>query len=304
MRGALTVALAVLLFARPAAAGDAVPLTSEARVAEICKALQPTERQVFAGNATAKALAKTAYDKEHDALKKTVFLLELPWGGFTVAEYNDAEKEVTLSTERPFRAFNGALALFDAGREDIELEAVESEIETLKAGLAKGNLTLALLFKPAEEEGAPCVASKAKSYAFAIDLLGVELRAGGKAVARSTKDDLQPLPTAQGKPTVEVRAASGLECADCKPEVLAAVGKILPELSKCYDDALTKKATLDGTYVFSVNAGKQGDLSVGTVIADSVDSTELLDCAKGAIAKGTATVKGAMAQVLVEFSRK
>ena len=303
MRG-LTGSMAVLLLALPAAASEPVPLLSEQKVAEICRALQPTERQVFAGNAAAKAQAKAAYEKELEQLRKMVFMLELSWGGFSVAEYDAAEKAVTLSTERPFRAFSGALALFDAGREDIELEVVESEVEALKAGLAKGTLSLALLFKPAEEEGAPCVVSKAKSYAFSVDLFGAELRASGKAVARSTGDDLQPLPSAQGKPTVEVRSASGIDCAQCDPGLVAGAGKLLPELSKCYEAALARKATLDGSYVFAVSSGKQGELSVSTVIADSVDDAELLACSKAAVAKGSAAAKGAQAQVLVEFSRK
>ncbi|HEY3446948.1 MAG TPA: hypothetical protein VGK67_11320 [Myxococcales bacterium] len=293
----------VFLLSAPALAGEMVPLVSEGKLAELCSALQPAERQVFTGSATAKSQAKASFEKEHDRLKKTVFLLELTWGGFTVGEWDEAEKTVTLATEKPFRAFNGALALFDAGREDIELEAVESEIEALKAGLAKGTLSLALMFKPAEEEGAPCVVSKAKSYAFSIDLVGAELRANGKAVARSTKDDLQPLPTAHGKPTVEIRSASQ-DCGECKPEVVDGVGKTLPELSKCYEAALAKKGTLDGSYVFTVSSGKQGELKVGLVIADSVDNPELLACAKAAIATGSSSIKGGLAQVLVEFSRK
>ncbi|MGC4115455.1 MAG: hypothetical protein QM765_12795 [Myxococcales bacterium] len=301
MRG-LVMTLAILLSA-PAVAGEMVPLVSEAKLAELCAALQPAERQVFNGTATAKAQSKAAYEKQHEQLKKTTFVLELAWGGFTIGEWDEAEKTVTLATEKPFRAFSGSLALFDAGREDIELEAVEAELATLKAGLAKGTLSLALMFKPAEEEGAPCVVSKAKSYAFSIDLMGAELRANGKPVARSTKDDLQPLPTAHGKPTVEVRTASQ-DCSECNPEVVDGVGKTLPELSKCYEAALAKKATLDGSYVFNVNSGKGGELKVGTVIADSVDDAGLLACAKAAIGKGSSTAKGGVAQVLVEFSRK
>jgi hypothetical protein len=102
---------------------------------------------------------------------------------------------------------------------------------------------------------------------------------------------------------VEIRSASQ-DCADCNPEVIDGVGKALPELSRCYDAALAKKATLDGSYVLSVSSGKQGELKVGTVIADSVDDSGLLACVKGAIAKGASSAKGAAAQVVVEFSRK
>ena len=304
MHGA-ALALAILSVARGASADDLEVLASEARVGELCRALQPVERQTFKGpGAAAKAKAKADYQKTQDQLKRRQFLLELTWGGFTVAEYDDAEKVVTLSTERPFRAFHGALALFDAGREDLLLDAVESELDALKAGLAKGTLSLVLLFKAAEEEGAPCVVSKAKSYAFAIDLLGVELRAGGKTVAQSTRDDLQPVPSSQGTPSVEVRSAVGSGCAECSTEVIDAVGKLQPDLAKCYEAALARKATLDGSYVFDVSSGSEGELAVGAVIADSVVDEELLACSKAAIAKGAAVKKGARAQVLVDFSRK
>jgi hypothetical protein len=195
---ALVVTLAFLLSAPALAGGEAVPLASEEKLAELCAALQPAERQTFTGTAAAKSQARTAFVKEHERLRKTVFLLELTWGGFTVGEWDEAERTVTLATEKPFRAFNGSLALFDAGREDIELEAVESELEALRAGLAKGTLSLALMFTPAEEEGSPCVVSKAKSYAFSVDLVGAELRANGKAVARSTGTTCSrcPAPTA------------------------------------------------------------------------------------------------------------
>lgn len=301
MRGLATIL--ALLFSAPALADEAVPLSSEAKLAELCAALQPVERQAFTGSATAKSQAKAAFEKQQDQLKKTTFVIDLLWGGFTIGEWNEEDKTVSLATEKPFRAFNGALALFDPGREDIELEAVASEVGALKAGMAKGTLSLALMFRPAEEEGSPCVVSKAKSYAFSVDLLGAELRANGKPVARSTGEDMQTMPSAHGKPTVEVRTASQ-DCAECRPEVVDGVGKTLPELSKCYDAALARKATLDGSYVFSVSAGKAGELKVGTVVADSVDDAGLLKCASEAIGKGAAAVKGGVAQVVVEFSRK
>jgi hypothetical protein len=296
-----------LLVALPAAAlasGEEVPLVTEAKVRELCKALQPVERQVFAGNAGARAQAKTAFEKDHDRLRKTRFVLELPWGGFTVGEWDDAEKVIHLSTERPFRAFNGILTVFDAGRDDIELEAVPDELETLKTGLAKGTLTLALLFKPAEEEGTSCVASKAKTYALSIDLLGAELRFQGRPVARSNRDDLSPMPSSHGTPTIEVRSAAGQECPACSSDVLDAVVKQAPGFARCYEEALTKKPTLDGSLVFSVVAAKSGDLSVATVIADAVNDPGLLDCSKGVVAKTKSSVKGGESQVLVEFGRK
>jgi hypothetical protein len=287
-----------------ASAGEPVSALREARVAGLCAGLQPVERQVFAGNAAAKGQAKAAFEKEQESLRKGILSLELAWNGFTIGEWDESEKVVHLSTEHPFRAFAGTLILFDAGRDDIELEAVDGEVETLKAGLAKGTLSLSLLFKPSEEEGAPCVASKAKTYVLSIDLLGAELRAQGKVVARSTRDDLQPIPSAQGKPTVEVRSSAGQECTDCSPEVLQAIIAQEPDYSTCYLAALGRRPALDGSLVLAIQTGKGGEATVGTVIADSVDDAELLTCAKGAVAKAKVAGKGGRAQVLIEFSRK
>ena len=301
MRGSIVVVLSLL--AGSAWGAEAVPLTAEAQVAELCKALQPTERQNFAGNVAAKAQAKAAFEKEQERVKHTHFLLELGWGNFTVSEWDETEKVARLSTERPFRAFRGALTLFDAGRDEIELDAVEGEAASLKEGLSKGTLTLALLFKPAEEEGAACVVSKAKTYAFSMDLLGVELREKGRTLARSVRDELQAMPSAQGKPTVEIRAAAGGECKDCAPELVEAVVKLSPELVTCYAAALAKKPTLDGSLVLQVHSGKPGELVAATVIADSLDDAALLACTKAAVAKGKPS-KAGKAQVLVEFARK
>ncbi|MBI5545107.1 MAG: hypothetical protein HY901_14550 [Deltaproteobacteria bacterium] len=296
--------LAAALGASPAADFEIVPLASEARVREVCAGLQPVERQVFGGNAAARGQAKAAFEKEQERLQKTSFSLELGWAGFSVGEWDESEKVVRLTTERPFRAYAGALTLFDAGRDDIELEAVEGEVEALKAGLAKGTLSLLLLFKPAEEEGTACVISKAKTYAFAVDLLGAELRAGDKALARSTRDDLQPIPSAQGKPSVEVRPAAGLECPECSSEIVEAAIRQVPQLTRCYEAALVRKPVLDGSLVLAVGAGKAGELTVATVIADSVDDAELLACTKAALGKTKVEAKGSKAQVLVEYGRK
>jgi hypothetical protein len=215
------------------------------------------------------------------------------------------EKVVRLSTERPFRAFKGALTLFDAGRDEIELDAVDSEMAALQAGLAKGTLSLTVVFKPAEEEGTACVISKAKTYAFSADLLGLELRTkDNRIVARSLRDELQALPSTQGKPMVEIRSASGQDCPDCSPEVVDGVIRVGGELVACYQTALGKKPALDGSYVLQVESGKGGELGTSTVIADSVDDSELLGCTKGAVAKAKAAGKGGKAQVLIEFGRR
>jgi len=293
-----------LLVATPAFGSEVVPLTAEAKIAEVCKALQPTERQNFPGNVAAKAQAKTAFEKEQDSLKHTHFSLELPWGSFTVAEWDETDKVVRLSTERPFRAFKGALTLFDAGRDEIELDALEGELEPLKAGLAKGTLSLTVVFKPAEEEGTACVVSKAKTYAFSADLLSLELREKGKTLARSVRDGLQALPSAQGKPMVEIRAAAGVECAECVSELVDAVVSVGAEMVACYDAALTRKPTIDGSLVFLVRGGKGGELAVESVIADSVDDADLLACARAAVGKGKSGGKQGRAQVLVEFGRR
>jgi hypothetical protein len=301
MRGSIVVVLSLL--AVPAWGAEPVPLVSEAQVAELCKALQPTERQAFAGNVAARAQAKAAFEKEQEKVKHTHFLLELGWGNFTVSEWDEAEKLARLSTERPFRAFRGALTLFDAGRDEIELDALEGEAAALKEGLSKGTLTLALLFKPAEEEGAACVVSKAKTYAFSMDLLSVELREKGRTLARSVRDELQAMPSKQGKPTVEIRTAAGGECQDCAPELVEAVVKLSPDLVTCYAAALAKKPTLDGSLVLQVHSAKAGELAVATVIADSLDDASLLSCARLAVGKGKPS-KAGKAQVLIEFGRR
>ena len=265
-----------------------VTLDSEARVKEICLALRPSERMTFAGGPGAQVVARGEFERHRDALRKSEFFIELPWSAFKVAEWDPAEHEVRISTERPFRAFKGALTFFDADRDVIELDSLESSEDELKAGLAKGQLTLAMVFRPSEDEASPCTASKAPSYTFSVDLVSAELRLNGKPLARAQNDGFVPLPSSDGHPTVEIRSAMG---EDENHAVVASVALMKPAIEKCYAEALSRKPSLDGSLILGVEVGKDGKMAADAVIADSVNDAEVTGCVKVAVA-GARPAKG------------
>jgi hypothetical protein len=309
--------LSLVLFCSTAVAGEVVPILGVAQVHELCMALRPVERVVFKGTPAAQSKAREEYERELERWRKTEFSLELSWSGFAIAQWDAPHRVVTLSTERPFRTFQGAFTFFDAGRDELELDVAEKDVEAFQANLDKNALTLALLFRPAEEEGSACVMSRTKRYALAVDLVGAELRAQGKTVARAEGDGWQPVPVARGTPWVEVRPASGTRSeglgshteataaeSERATEVVASLSKKRPDLLGCYQAALAHRPSLEGSLVLAIDVTHQGSLSPGAVVADSVEDPALVDCVSKAVARTSTKPKSGRVMVLVEFGRR
>jgi hypothetical protein len=296
----------------PARAGDSrVSIKSEAQIRELCLGLRPAERMVFPGDHAAQAKARAEFEEKRERLLQTDYLLEIPGSAFAAGDWDALEKVVTLSTERPFRAFGGAVNLFDANREEIEFEAVDEAVDALKKGMALRTLVLAVVFRLADEEGSPCVMGKAKTYAIAVDLVSAELREQGHLLARATRDGFVPttpaardgtvLTSAQGAPAVAIKAS--LDGAECAPEVLAAVEFVKPLIEKCYVDGVARKPELDGLLIIGVEASDQGQLVAGTVAADSVQDAETLACVRAAIPTSRAPAKS-KCSVAIQLERR
>ncbi len=297
---AAAVAVAGLLAGQGAWAEPAELKTAEA-VQQLCEGLRPPERLQFSPD---KPQGRGEYERARQQLLKAEYQVELPWGAFTVAEWDPEQKVVLLSTERPFRTLDGALTLFDADRDEIELEALEGEGEALKAGLAQGTLTLQLVFRPAEEEGSPCVIGKAKTYALAADFVSAQLRLKGKPLAEAVKEGFESKSLAAGgKPTVEVAPAAH-ECPTCSAEMAGGVEKVKPLLERCYLEALSRSPALDGSVVLALEASGDGKLAAKSVVADSLQDAPTVACIKAAVGTAKAPGKNGRGMVMVRLERK
>ncbi len=304
MRSSALVALIAGWLSSTLAVAEPIALRGEEGVRDLCQALRPVERVSFKGDPAQRAKARGEYEKERERLLHAELALELPWGEFTVAEWDAAQKVATVSTERPFRAFAGSLTFFDADRDEIELEALEGASDALQTALAKGQATLALTFRPAEEEGSPCVIGKARTYALAVDLLSAELRANGKALARAGGDGFESHSATQGAPVVELKPAPAQDCADCRPEVVASVLKTRPLVEKCYLEALSKRPGLDGSLVLGLEVAKDGKVQAATVVVDSLQDADALACIKQAVGTARSTSRGGHGTVIVRLERR
>ncbi len=279
----------------------AAVLKGEEDVRTLCLALRPVERVTFTGDAAERAKAKQAFEQERERLLRAEFAVELPWGGFTVSEWDPVEKVATVAAERPFRAAGGALTFFDPDRDDLPLGAVEGAEDALQTALAKGQAVLAVTFKPAEEEGSPCVIGKAKTYSLVVDLTSAELRVGGKALARAAGDGFESRPGGGGTPTVVLKPAPAQDCEKCSNAVALSAQSAHASVEKCYAEALAKEPGLDGSLVLGLAVGNDGKVQVESVALDSVQNAGVVACIKRALGTARSQVLGGRAMLMVQL---
>jgi hypothetical protein len=294
-------AMAAGLLSATATGAEPAALKGEADVRNLCLGLRPLERVTFAGHPAQRAQAKQDFEKERERLLQTEFAVELPWGGFTVSEWDPAEKVATVAAERPFRAAGGALVFFDPDRDAIDLGALEGAEDALQTALAKGQVSLAVTFRLAEEEGSPCVSGKAKTYTLAVDLISAELRMAGKALARALGEGFEPRTGAAAVPSVVLKPAPAQDCEKCSDEVARSAMAVKPLVEKCYAEALAKQPGLDGSLVLGLAAGKDGKVQVESVVLDSVQNAEVVACVKKAMGAARAPARGGRGMVIVQL---
>lgn len=285
-------------------AEPAKALTSPESVRGLCETLRPVERVDFSAAGQDTAKARAAYESARESARQTSFTAELPWSGYAVSEWDAKAGQVTLSTERPFRALSGALNLVDADRDEVVLQLLPEQKEALAAGLSKGTLSLLLTFRPAEADDNPCVTGKAGTYTMLVDLLTAELRAAGEAVARASGDGFLPVGRAGGKPTVSIRPAPMAEKGQLGPALSAGLEKVRPALEKCYAQALSAKPTLDGQLIVALEVKADGAIAWKDVLVDSLQDADATACVRQAIDKARAKAGTPGSAVVIELERK
>ena len=300
LRGAVLLLVLVLSPPVEAFAQNAVPLTNEQRVRELCLALLPTERVELPLSPAERAEAIASYESERERLRASRFAVELPWADFAIAEWSPEAAMVKISAERPFRVLEGKLVFFDLDHELLELEAVQGRGELLREGLSKGSLTLGLVFQPAEEDPCPCTMSVAGNFALAVDFLSAELRADSLPVARAVGRGFVPMSREKGVASVEIRPVDLSEGA-APAALVAAVQAAEREVLGCFAQALERDSTFDGAPVLDLRADASGGIVELSVLADSLQNAEASACVLAAV-KRVQGPKSAHGTLVIELT--
>ncbi len=265
------------------ASTNPIVLDAADKAAALCTSLQPTERVRFKEGASSVGEQRAAYEDKQKAAREQVYQLTLQGNEFQVSEIDPAQATIAIDTTRPFRGLGGALTIYDIEVDELVLHADPQNVTPAREAVRAKRANLVITFKVAADEDSPCFASTAKAYILASDFVSAELRDGATVLARAVEEDgFAPARAAAGKPTVDVVAIGGEGGAAVPAEITAHVQKVKPDAQRCYEKALAKDPSIDGSVVFGwvVKAGKP----VPSVQAESVQDDDLVRCLTQAMA--------------------
>ena len=134
--------LIALLAAAQVPPRDAVALTADDQVRDICAALKGQGGEPAPGVSQPRLRAQ--------ALART-YQVRVPSNGFGLGRYRDAEEELQLDGDRALRALDGALTLDVAGIDDVAFRASPEQVKLWTAAKKDGKLFLTVYFHPAGE---------------------------------------------------------------------------------------------------------------------------------------------------------
>jgi len=131
---------------------DAVALTGEDQVREICAALRDEPaREPALGVEPSKARAQVL---------SRVYRLRVPATGFGFGRYREEHQELELNGDRPLRAIEDALSLDLQGIDDVAFRASPEEMKRWAADQGDGKIALTVFFRPSGERCAGNAAAR------------------------------------------------------------------------------------------------------------------------------------------------
>jgi hypothetical protein len=272
---------------------DAIPLTSEAQVRELCAALR-----VPAATSELDPTGNGAQQKRAERLRGEaafrIYRVAVPAKGFVFGRYRPEQQEIELDGDRPLRAVDGALSLDIAGIDEVAFLATPAQVREWNARKKAGELSLIVSFRPSGERcsGSPV----AGIFRLAGEPLGWQIAGDEGAVAAADEDGS---PIEVGPPRVHTmrieRVALDLEQSvndDARERLVA----IQPALDRC---ARGVRRTGSMVVAFAVLGGKLRDVqvvmdalrdeSVATCVAQALSGAQLRGI-DGASGRGTASI--------------
>ncbi len=152
------------LFAAAAAAAaaprqDAVALTQEAQIKDLCAALreQPAETDL---DPAAAAAAHDAARALRDQAASRWYKVEVPSKGFAFGQYRAQEKLLELDGDRPLRALENMLSLDLEGIDDVAFSATPEQVAAWSKEKKAGTLKLVVVWKPSGDRCAGSAAAE------------------------------------------------------------------------------------------------------------------------------------------------
>jgi hypothetical protein len=287
--------LVTLLAASYAAAGrtDAVPLTSEDQVRDLCAALRTPLGPSELDPVQSAAQRQRADRVRSEAVSRT-YRLSVPAKGFAFGRYRLEQQEIELDGTRPLRALDGAISLDLAGINDVAFQATPRQVRDWNARKAAGELSLVVQFRPS---GDPCAG---KAVAGIFRLAGeplswqVETEAGPVAAA-----DEDGAPLEVGPPRIHTMRIERVALDVDQPafdDARERLGGAQPALDRCAHGVRRTGAMV---VAFAVQGGRLRDVqvvmdalrdeSVATCVAQALSGAQLrgIDAASG---RGTASI--------------
>ena len=256
---------------------DAVALTSEDQVREICAALSSQAGEPAAGvNPTrprAQELART-------------YRLQVPAKGFALGRYRADEQELELDGDRALRVFDGALTLDLAGINEVAFRASPEQMKLWAAAKGDGKLSLTVFFRPS---GHRC-AGNAAARIFRMEGSPVWWEIGSDLGLLAAADE-EGLPVDRGRGRTVAVQKVVLDTEQPRPDH----GKDRLASAQAALDRCGQAARRRGTMVvsFSVQGGRVRDPQV---VADAARDEPTANCVARALSG--ASISGADAEAV------
>jgi hypothetical protein len=254
-------------------AGPIYSLDRESAVAGLCADLAPLGSRNFGGDALERGKREAEARKKRAAAFEATYLVTLPGAAVAFSPWDSGR----LALSRHSSLEVGGLRVVLTESEELPVDADEAAARRILDAQKKGTLRLRLALElPDDDGGSPCAARGmrftlgAEPVSWAYEAEGQVLATGGEAAGRASVQ-------VGAKPRVVIGPAP----ATGDPGAGADLGPHAGGLARCYDEALKRDPTLDGTLVFAVELDKAGKARALKVLLDSVQDEALAACARG-----------------------
>jgi hypothetical protein len=257
--------LIALLASAQAAPQDAVALTTEDQVRDICAALRGQNGEPAPG--------VTAAPTRGQALSR-MYQLRVPAKGFALGRYHEEEQELELDASRPLRGLEGAVTLDLANAEDVAFRATPAQLKEWTRAKQEGKLSLTVYFRPS---GDGC-AGNASARIFRFEGVPLWLQIEGTSGALAAADD-QGLPVDGPGATRTFRVSKVLLDNDApRPDA----GKDRLSVAQSALDRCAQAARRRGSLVVSFSV-QEGHVRNPQVIMDAARDEETAHCVTQAL---------------------
>src|SRR3954469_18323097 len=178
---------------------DAVVLTQESQLKELCEALRARPPESGLDPAELVTARKVAQTRREEALSRW-YQVEIPSKAFSLGRYREQDRQLELDGDRPVRALDDMLSLDLEGIDDVAFSARPEQVSAWSREKKAGTLRLRVVWKPAADRCAGSAA--AESWRIAGRVRSWQL-VGAEGVVAAANEDGEPAGTGPQKARVE-----------------------------------------------------------------------------------------------------